>query len=180
MFLYVFIKLPDDVRGSYWDHLATSMAQSSMYKIQVSVNTYTVQKQNTTYWWKELLNISSSRTDLCQFISCEYPNYHKLSIATATVSTFQKSTISENKKLAAQNKCTVCSICTQRAQSKLHMQPFPAFTGKSRRIVLFCKTYWHRKEKAHFKWPTFQLFLNSPELLQNRTDFLETKASEES
>lgn len=46
-------------------------------------------------------------------------------------------------------------------------------------ITLFCAILLaFERQQEHFRWPTFKLFLNTPELLQDRTDFLETKASE--
>lgn len=56
---------------------------------------------------------------------------------------------------------------------------FPSFHWQIKLCYfILCNFLALKRQKEHFKWPTFKLFLNSPELLQDRTDFLETKVSE--
>lgn len=89
-----------------------------------------------------------SRTDLCQCILCEYTNYHKQSISTATASTFQKSTF--KRKIGS----TRWIYCSFHMHSKSTMQtqllhPFAVLSCQSSHIILFCTVYWHRKDKTN-------------------------------
>lgn len=144
-------------------------------------------KHSTVYWLKELLHIISSEQS---YTNLSYGNmlintkhFHSNSFCISIVKIFPK-----NWQCKINLLLIPYSLMREHCGNNLNFCVLSLINQAN--ITLFCAEFCaiffilffillavHR-QREHFRWPTFKLFLHSPELLQDRTDFLETKASE--